>query len=107
MDIVSLKNTLIEDGILPNMKGYVYCVNVIMLVVDYGCSVSSAYEYVAKMVGVRANSIEKSISNCIEKAFLKQETQKKYSEFCLKSGKVSNKKYINMIIKQILSENIY
>lgn len=97
---VSIKKILLSNGILPNMKGYVYCFELLKSYY-YGAVMKDLYKKLGAKYSVLPNSIEKSVSNSIEKAFLKCDIVEKYNKYCKKSGKVSNKKFIKMLYSQL------
>ena len=100
---VVIKKVLISNGIFPNMKGFLYCCELLQLYVE-GCTIKDLYNKIAKIHGVLPNSVEKSISNSIEKAFTRYDTVEKYAKFCKNKGKVSNKKFIILLYLQTIVE---
>lgn len=93
---------LIERRILPNKKGYAYLMFVIDRLLSDKIGLSEAYEKAAKKFNVRANTVEKSISNAIEGSFGSMSVAEKYGKYASPvSGKITNKKYVSMIIEEI------
>ena len=94
---------LFENRIFPNLKGYKYCFEAlkIMLIKDF--PLKTVYETVGKKYNIKANSIEKSVSNAISKAFLAAKMQEKYGNLCFFTGKINNKAFLNILKTQILS----
>lgn len=103
MEIKVIQAVLLENKIRPNIKGYKYCFEILKELCHYDAPLNEVYEKVAKKFQIKANSVEKGVSNAISKAFLEREMQEKYSQLCWKTGKVKNKKFLCLLKSQIFS----
>ncbi len=101
MDDLVIKKKLISNKIFPNMKGYKYCFEVIKLVLSEDITLKNAYEITGNKYGIKSNSVEKSVSNAISKAFLSKEMQEKYEKLCFSTGKVNNKTFLTILKEEI------
>ena len=97
-----IHSVLLKNGVMPNVKGYRYCADILLLLVAGTTQMNKCYQKVAQKYGILPNSIEKSVVNAIEKAFGRCEIQQKYALLCLDSGKVSNKKFFSLMLKELL-----
>ena len=102
MDDLLIKKALISNKILPNLKGYKYCFEVVKLLLKEDLPLKKAYEVVGVKYKVKANSVEKSVSNAISKAFLSREMQERYVNLCYSTGKINNKTFIKILKEQII-----
>ena len=96
---------LYENKILPNLKGYKYCFEVLKIMLSNDFTLKVVYETVGKKYNIKGNSIEKSVSNAISKAFLSKNMQEKYANLCFFTGKINNKAFLTILKTQILSHN--
>lgn len=107
--VSKISDELLRHNILPNCSGYFYLRDCIIL-----CFAKCAenrdivlkydiYEALSKKYKKSVPSIEKAISNCIEKSFSSLEVQNKYSELVTKNYKLSNKAFIMQLVIKIRS----
>lgn len=93
---------LIKRRILPNKKGYAYLFCVIERLLNEKNGLSEAYVCAADKFRVKANTVEKCISNAIEGSFDNMFVAEQYGAFASPgSGKITNKKFISLIIDEI------
>ena len=92
-----IQSVLFENKIRPNIKCYKYCFEILKILCSKDLRLNEVYFEVAKRFDIKANSIEKSVSNAIAKAFLEQDMQQRYAKLCWKTGKVNNKKFIFLL----------
>ncbi|MBE5733005.1 MAG: hypothetical protein E7353_08250 [Clostridiales bacterium] len=97
---------LLENKIKPNIKGYKYCFEILKIICLKGLRLNEVYLQVAKNFNIKANSVEKSVSNAIAKAFLEQDMQQRYEKLCWKTGKANNKEFIFLLKNQVLMHNV-
>lgn len=98
-----IRAVLLKNKIRPNIRGYKYCFCILKIVCKHNQKLKNVYETVAGIFGIKANSVEKSVSNAIAKAFLSHEMQQKYAKLCWETGKINNKKFIEILKNQVLS----
>ncbi|MBS6477587.1 MAG: hypothetical protein KH405_07230 [Firmicutes bacterium] len=97
-----INKMLIKRRILPNKKGYAYLFCVIERLLNNKTCLSDAYFCAADKFKVKANTVEKSISNAIEGSFDNMFVAERYGSFASPdSGKITNKKFISLIIDEI------
>ena len=100
-DRVEISRVLLDNGIMPNLKGYRYCFDILLMLREKNIGMKNCYIDLGKKYGILPNSIEKGILNSIEKAFCRQDIQKKYQSLCLESGKISNKKFLLLLSEEL------
>lgn len=98
-----IQSVLLENKIRPNVKGYKYCFEILKILCADDLMLNEVYSSVAKKFNIKANSVEKSVSNAIAKAFLEEEMQRRYASICWKTGKANNKKFLFLLKNQVIS----
>ena len=97
-----INEMLIKRRILPNKKGYAYLFCVIERLLNEKTGLSEAYFCAADKFKVKANTVETSSSNAIEGSFNSMFVAEQYGVFASpNSGKITNKKFISLIIDEI------
>ena len=97
---------LLENKIKPNIKGYKYCFEILKILCLEDLRLNEVYVKVANSFKIKANSVEKSVSNAIAKAFLERDMQQRYEKLSWKTGKANNKEFIFLLKNQILMHNL-
>ena len=101
-DKKTINEMLLKRRILPNKKGYKYLFFVIEYILGQKAVISLTYDVASKRFGVKPSTVEKSISNAIEGSFDSMFVVENYGEYASPcSGKITNKKFISMVIDEI------
>jgi hypothetical protein len=95
---IEIKKSLLACGLKPNVKGFSYCTGVVAYCLNNGLDLKGAYESVATTHSVKPNSVEKSISNAVERGFLSIDVQNTFEKMTDDNAKLTNKKFVKYIL---------
>ncbi len=101
MRSIDIEKALLSCGLKPNVKGFSYCADVVAFCKENGLRLKRAYEVIAKNFGIKPNSIEKSVSNAIERGFLNIEVQRRFERLTDKNAKLTNKKFVKYVVERL------